>query len=176
LFVVTPAIYLVAAQAAVWTFNFQYLVSCIFFVGLGIGGEYSAMNSAINELIPSKIRGMVDLAINGTYWVGAMIGAILTIVFLDTAMFQINVGWRYPFSIASVLGVAVIIMRLFLPESPRWLILHGRIQEAEELVLDIERRCKESTGRDLEVLMRLLHTNYDNPLTRPVSPYLRRSQ
>lgn len=110
------------------------------------------MNSAINELIPAKVRGMVDLAINGTYWLGAMLGAGLTVFFLDTNRFLMDVGWRYPFAIASVLGIFVIVMRLFLPESPRWLILHGRHQEAEELVREIELKCVRSTQKALEVL------------------------
>jgi MFS family permease len=95
---------------------------------------------------------MVDLAVNGSYWLGAAIGAGLTILFLDQALFDVDAGWRFPFGIASVLGVFIIIMRLYLPESPRWLILHGRIQEAEELVLSIEARVLASTGKELELV------------------------
>jgi MFS family permease len=95
---------------------------------------------------------MVDLAVNGSYWLGAAIGAALTILFLDTALFHVDSGWRWPFAIASILGIFIIIMRLFLPESPRWLILHGRIQEAEELVLSIEDKVQRSTGQPLEII------------------------
>jgi len=95
---------------------------------------------------------MIDLAINGSYWFGALIGAALTVLFLDPKLFDVNVGWRYPFALASLLGLGVCIMRFFLPESPRWLILHNRIDEAEQLITAIEARVEASTKKPLEVL------------------------
>jgi MFS family permease len=108
--------------------------------GAGIGGEYAAINSAIDELIPARVRGRVDLIINGSYWVGAAMGAAATLVLLDSRYIPIWLGWRCAFAIGAMLGLIVIFFRRWIPESPRWLMIHGRNQQAEEIVADVERR------------------------------------
>ncbi|ANW21558.1 MFS transporter [Streptomyces clavuligerus] len=149
LFLVTLAVYVMstalsAASVSVWWFFlFRFLA------GFGIGGEYAAVNSAIDELIPSRYRGRVDLVVNGSYWIGAMGGALLSVVALDTRLLPRDLGWRLTFAVGVVLGLAVLLVRRRLPESPRWLLIHGREREAERLVDAIERRVERQTGRAL---------------------------
>src|SRR5579859_1658549 len=138
LFILTLAIYLVASGLAAFSFNFGFLLVCRFVAGTGIGGEYTAINSAIDELIPSYYRGRTDIAVNGTYWAGAMIGAAASILLLNPNIFPINIGWRIGFLIGPVLGLLIIYIRRVLPESPRWLMTHGRNDEAERIVTEIE--------------------------------------
>ena len=107
---------------------------CRFIAGMGIGGEYSAINSAIDELIPGKYRGRVDIAINGTYWAGAVLGALASSILLDTDRFAENIGWRIAFFIGPVLGLGIIYLRRHIPESPRWMVTHGQAEEAEKIV------------------------------------------
>jgi MFS family permease len=119
--------------------------------GLGIGGEYAAINSAIDELIPARARGWVDLAINGSYWLGASAGAALSFVLLDKNLFPVDLGWRLAFALGAVMGLMIMFVRRHVPESPRWLTIHGHEDEAERLVGSIEERVKRDTGqRDLE--------------------------
>src|SRR4051794_5426907 len=139
LFIITLLVYLIGSGLAGLSPGVGFLYVCRFVAGLGIGGEYSAINSAIDELMPGKYRGRVDLAINGTYWAGAMLGAVASYFFLDTARFPENIGWRIAFFIGPVLGLIIIYMRRHIPESPRWLVTHGRAEEAEQIVSDIER-------------------------------------
>jgi MFS family permease len=146
LFILTLAIYLVASAIAGLSPNFVFLAVFRFFAGAGIGGEYAAINSAIDELIPSKYRGRVDIAINGTYWGGAALGATANIFLLDPDLFAENVGWRIGFFIGPVLGLAIIYLRRHIPESPRWLMTHGREKEAEATVDDIEARVEKDEG------------------------------
>jgi MFS family permease len=113
-----------------------------FIAGTGIGGEYTAINSAIDELIPSHYRGRTDIAINGTYWAGAMIGAAASIFLLNPSLLAINVGWRIGFFIGPIIGLGVLYLRYVLPESPRWLMTHGREEEAESTVDDIEEQVR----------------------------------
>lgn len=139
LFILTLAIYLLASGVAAFSFSMWFLLVCRFVAGMGIGGEYTAINSAIDELIPSHYRGRVDLAVNGTYWAGAAIGAGASIFLLDPDLLPTNVGWRIGLLIGPVIGLAIIGLRRHIPESPRWLMTHGREQEAEATVDEIER-------------------------------------
>jgi MFS family permease len=119
-----------------------------FISGMGIGGEYSAVNSAIDELIPGKHRGRVDLAINGTYWAGAALGAVASSILLDTDRFGQDIGWRIAFFIGPVIGLGIIYLRRHIPESPRWMVIHGHPDEAEGIVAGIEDEVR-SSGREL---------------------------
>ena len=149
LFILTLAIYLIASGIAGLSPNMWFLLVFRFFAGMGIGGEYAAINSAIDELIPSKYRGRVDIAINGTYWGGAALGSAANLFLLNPDIFDENVGWRIGFFIGPVLGLAIIYLRRHIPESPRWLMTHGREEEAESTVDDIEKRVHDQGG-DIE--------------------------
>ena len=138
LFLVTLSVYLVATLLTALTWNFSTFALCRFLTGLGIGGEYAAINSAIDELIPARVRGSADLAINGSFWIGAAAGAALSIVLLEPGRFDPDLGWRLAFVLGSVLAVAILLVRRNLPESPRWLMTRGRLEEAEEVVRQIE--------------------------------------
>jgi MFS family permease len=150
LFLVTLAIYLVATVLTATSRNAAMFFAFRFFTGTGIGGEYAAINSAIDELIPARMRGTVDLVVNGSYWLGTAAGAAATLVLLDPKLLASDIGWRFCFFLGAVLGLAILLVRRNLPESPRWLFTHGRAKEAEEVVADIERQVTESTGENLE--------------------------
>ena len=149
LFMVTLSVYLVAtALTAISTQAWEFFLFR-FITGFGIGGEYAAINSAIDELIPSRQRGRVDLVINGSFWIGAVGGSLLSIVALDNDFFPVDIGWRVTFALGVVLGLVILLVRRNVPESPRWMFIHGRGQEAEGLVAGVERRVREQTGREL---------------------------
>ncbi|MFI6907934.1 MFS transporter [Nonomuraea sp. NPDC050394] len=143
LFIITLLVYLVATLMTAFSFSVWWFFLFRFFTGFGIGGEYAAINSAIDELIPSRHRGRVDILINGSYWLGAAGGALLTVPLLNDL--PVNIGWRVAFGLGVVLGLAILLVRRNVPESPRWLFIHGREEEAERIVGDIERQV----GRDL---------------------------
>jgi MFS family permease len=149
LFMITLAVYLAATALTAFAFNPWWFFLFRFATGLGIGGEYAAINSAIDELIPSKYRGRVDLIINGTFWIGAALGALISIVVLNENFLPGNVGWRVAFGLGVVFGLVILVVRRNVPESPRWLFIHGRDEEADELVADVERTVEGQTGQRL---------------------------
>jgi MFS family permease len=149
LFMLTLNLYLVATVATAFSFAPWYFFLFRFLTGMGIGGEYAAINSAIDELIPARNRGRVDLAINGSYWVGSAIGGFAALAFLDPALFPKDVGWRLAFAIGAILGLGILLVRRTLPESPRWLFIHGHEDEAERIVDQIEAEVRRDTGVDL---------------------------
>lgn len=150
LFMISLGIYLVATAATALSFAPWYFFIARFITGAGIGGEYAAINSAIDELIPARVRGRVDLMINGSYWVGAAAGALIALFFLDTDIFAKDLGWRFAFGSGLVLGLLILLVRRNVPESPRWLFIHGREEEAERIVDGIEEDIEDETGEDLE--------------------------
>jgi MFS family permease len=138
LFMVTLLLYLVSTAMTAFSWNFLSYAMFRTLTGAGIGGEYSAINSAIDELIPARVRGTVDLIINSTFWIGAALGSVGTIVLLDKGWVSVNLGWRLAFGIGAVLGCIILVLRHWVPESPRWLIIHGHQHEAERTVAGIE--------------------------------------
>jgi MFS family permease len=139
LFFITVALYLMATALTAFSWSFASYAFFRALTGAGIGGEYAAINSAIDELIPARVRGRVDLMINGSYWIGAALGSAATIVLLDPRWLPVWLGWRLAFGIGATLGLVVIFFRRWIPESPRWLMIHGRNAEAEKIVNDVER-------------------------------------
>lgn len=138
LFLVTLGLYLVATAASGFAPSFGLFLGFRFFAGAGIGGEYSAINSAIDEIIPARMRGRIDLAINGSYWIGVLAGAALTLVFLDPDLVPLEIGWRVVFALGSMLGLGIVLVRRDMPESPRWLLNHGYVAAARDTVARIE--------------------------------------
>ena len=148
LFFVTLFVYLSATFLTAFTTGFVAFAILRAITGAGIGGEYSAINAAIDELLPARVRGRADLAINGTYWLGTAIGAVGTLVLLDPKVLPYHLGWRVCFALGASMGLVILFTRRHLPESPRWLLMHGRIHEAEQVVIAIEERVK-AEGHEL---------------------------
>src|SRR5215813_7608292 len=138
LFFITLAVYLLATASTALSWNLASFALFRFFTGTGIGGEYTAINSTIQELVPARYRGWTDLVINGSFWLGAALGATGSIVLLDPALLAPDLGWRLAFLIGAALGLVIFLMRFWLPESPRWLMIHGRVEDAERIVRGIE--------------------------------------
>jgi MFS family permease len=139
LFFITVAVYLAATALTAFSWSFASYAFFRALTGAGIGGEYAAINSAIDELIPARVRGRVDLMINGSYWVGAAIGSGATVLLLDPNRFPVSLGWRLAFGLGAILGLVIIFFRRWIPESPRWLLIHGRPAEAERILDEVER-------------------------------------
>ena len=144
LFFVTLGVYIAATAASALAPDFAMFALFRFITGAGIGGEYTAINSALQELIPVHYRGRTDLAINGSFWLGALAGALGTTVLLEPGRFPPDLGWRLAFGIGAALGLGILLLRRVLPESPRWLLVHGRPQEAAAIVEAIERNVRGS--------------------------------
>ena len=149
LFLITLAVYLIFSFLTAFSWNFWSFVVFRFIAGTGIGGEYSAIYSAVDELIPARFRGQVALAISGSYWIGAMLGSALSILLLNPNFVSQYYGWRIAFWLGAALGLCILLIRRYVPESPRWLLTHGRTEEAEETTDAIETQVREQTGRDL---------------------------
>jgi MFS family permease len=149
LFMITLGIYLLGTLLTALSFSPGWFFAVRFITGLGIGGEYSAINSAIDELIPKHHRGRVDVSINGSYWLGGIGGSLLAVLMLNTNIFPTNLGWRLSFVLGAVIGLAVLLVRRYVPESPRWLFIHGREQEAEKIVTEIEQKVERETNQPL---------------------------
>jgi MFS family permease len=139
LFFITLALYLTATAATALSWSVASYALFRFFTGAGIGGEYTAINSTIQELVPARYRGWTDLIINGSFWIGAAIGAVSAIVLLDPALIGPDLGWRLAYLTGAGLGLVVFVMRMWIPESPRWLMIHGRPDQAHAIVDEIER-------------------------------------
>jgi MFS family permease len=138
LFFVTLGLYLISTTATAFSWNLGSFCLFRMLTGAGIGGEYSAVNSTIQEMIPARYRGWTDLAINGSFWIGGALGAAGSIILLDPARLDPDIGWRLAFLIGSALGLVIFFLRTWIPESPRWLVIHGRETEAEKIVDEVE--------------------------------------
>jgi MFS family permease len=147
LFFITLTLYLLATAATALSWSIGSYALFRFLTGAGIGGEYTAINSTIQELVPAHYRGWTDLVINGSFWIGAALGAICAIVLLDPTWIDPELGWRLSFLVGAVLGLVVFVMRLWIPESPRWLMIHGHPDEARRIVEDIERSVPHDAPR-----------------------------
>ena len=172
LFFITIVVYLVATAMTglAWDGFAFYLFR--FLTGCGIGGEYSAINSTIQELIPARYRGQLDLMINGSFWIGAAAGAVVAVVLLNPALINPELGWRFAFLLGAVIGAVVFFMRLWIPESPRWLVTHGSEAEAEEVVAGIEARFSADLPKpDAKLALRLRPRAY-TPLSEVFSALL----
>jgi MFS family permease len=164
LFTITLAIYLLATAATGLSWDAWSFVLFRFLTGAGIGGEYTAINSTIQELIPARFRGWTDLLINGSFWVGAAMGACGSLVLLDPSVINPAIGWRLAFLIGATLGLMILVMRIWIPESPRWLVTHGMPQAADAVARGIEAQFARSGIQPLAQKMRLRMRSH-TPLT-----------
>ncbi|MCO5118241.1 MAG: MFS transporter [Burkholderiaceae bacterium] len=142
LFWTTLGVYLAATAATAFSPDIGFFLVCRFLTGAGIGGEYAAINSAIQELVPARHRGQTDLVVNGSFWVGAALGAVGSVILLEPGRLPLDMGWRAAFGIGAALGIVILFLRRYIPESPRWLMTHGRVGEAEAIVAGIEAQAR----------------------------------
>jgi len=175
LFMVTLGLYLTATAATALSWDFWSFALFRVLTGAGIGGEYAAINSAIQELIPARYRGRTDLAVNGSFWVGAALGALGAVVLLQPGLLPPDWGWRAAFGIGAVLGLGILFLRRWIPESPRWLMLHARLDECETVIAGIEARVRALSGERLTeacVNIRLAASSH-TPIVRMIRAILR---
>jgi MFS family permease len=149
LFFLTLGVYLTGTLLTAFSWNLLSFALFRFVTGSGIGGEYAAISSAIDELIPAAYRGRVNLIVNGSYWIGAAVGSLSTLVILDPHLLPAKIGWRLGFGIGGLLGLFILLLRRHVPESPRWLMTHGDNEEAESVMREVEERVEEATGERL---------------------------
>jgi MFS family permease len=164
LFMLTLLIFMAGSVLTAFSPNFIWFLVCRVITGAGVGGEYSAIHSAVDELIPARVRGAVDLIIGGSYWIGTIFGSLASVILLNTAIFDTNVGWRIAFGMTAVMGFAILLVRRNVPESPRWLFLHGYDDEAERVTQDIERQVQSSTGQELIEPRRTIRVKQRKPM------------
>ena len=148
-FYLTLIIYLAGVLLTASSWSFASFAAFRALTGLGIGGEYAAINSAIDELIPARYRGRVDLIVNGSFWLGAAAGSGASLLFLDPTLFHPNLGWRLGFAIGGILGLSILLLRRHVPESPRWLVTHGWVRQAEATIAGIEERVQQDVTQPL---------------------------
>jgi len=148
-FFISLSLYLLGVGLTAFSWNLYSFAIFRFLTGAGIGGEYSAINSAIDELIPARLRGRVDLIVNGSYWLGAAVGAVSTVVLLNPHLLAVDVGWRIGFGAGAIIGLGILYLRRFIPESPRWLITHGQREAAEKTMEQIEAAVARESGEAL---------------------------
>jgi MFS family permease len=164
LFMLTLAIFLAGSVLTAFSMNFAWFLACRFVTGAGVGGEYSAIHSAVDELIPARVRGAVDLVIGGSYWIGTILGSLASLLLLDESLFAPDIGWRLAFGLAAAMGFAILLVRRNVPESPRWLFLHGHDEEAERVTADIERQVVAATGQELIEPRRTIRVKQRGPM------------
>ncbi|MDB5765058.1 MAG: transporter, partial [Herminiimonas sp.] len=172
LFMITLAVYMLATLATAFSTGFVFLSICRFLTGIGIGGEYAAINSAIDELIPARLRGRVNLAINGSFWIGAALGACLSLVMLDPRVLGPALGWRACFILGAVMAVAIVLVRRHVPESPRWLLVHGRTEQANQIIEQIEAQVRRQHGKLQPVETGMHASGHGTPALRQVAAVL----
>jgi MFS family permease len=165
LFMLTLVIFMAGSVLTAFSMNFAWFLACRVITGAGVGGEYSAIHSAVDELIPARVRGAVDLVIGGSFWIGTILGSLASLLLLDEDLFAPDVGWRIAFGLAAIMGFAILLVRRNVPESPRWLFLHGHDEEAERVTRDIERQVATGTGQELIAPRRTIRVKQRKPMT-----------
>ncbi len=164
LFMITLAVFLAGSILTAFSMNFWWFIVCRIITGAGVGGEYSAIHSAVDELIPARVRGAVDLVIGGSYWIGTIFGSLASVALLNPNLFPLDIGWRLAFGLAAIMGFAILIVRRHVPESPRWLFLHGHEEEAERVTRQIEEEVVRDTGQELIPPRRTIRIKQREPM------------
>src|SRR5215204_902941 len=164
LFMLTLAIFLTGSVLTAFSMSYIWFLACRFVTGAGVGGEYSAIHSAVDELIPARVRGAVDLIIGGSFWIGTILGSLASLLLLDADIFAVDVGWRIAFGLTALMGLGILLVRRNVPESPRWLFLHGHDEEAERVTRVIERQVVETTGQELIEPRRTIRVKQRGPM------------